>query len=98
MSQVGGATVAFAAGLYSLEAIKRAAYALMARATISIDPSDAEVRCTIEPASGEDVAQLVRDFQREVLDQDLRLDIEAKTEPLRNMILGLAFSHLSQNG
>jgi hypothetical protein len=26
------------------------------------------------------------------------LEVEAKTEPLRNMILGLAFSHLSQNG
>lgn len=98
MSQIGGTTVAFAVGVYSLEAIKRAAYALMARAAISIEPSEAELRCTIAPASGEDVEQLVRDFQREVLDQDLRIEVEAKTDPLRNMILGLAFSHLSQNG
>lgn len=98
MSQDGGVTVVFAAGVYSLEAIKRAAYALMARATISIEPGEAELRCTIEAAPGEDSARLVRDFQREVLDQDLRLEVEAKTEPLRNMILGLAFSHLSQNG
>lgn len=98
MSQDRGPTVAFAAGVYSLEAIKRAAYALMARATICIEPGEAELRCTIEPAPGEDSALLVRDFQREVLDQDLRLEVEAKTEPLRNMILGLAFSHLSQNG
>jgi His-Xaa-Ser system protein HxsD len=89
------ATVAFATSVHSLDAVKRAAYAFMARATISIEPSESELRCTLDPESGEDIERLVRDFRREVLDQDLRIEIEAKTEPLRNMILGLAFSRIA---
>ncbi len=98
MSKDGITTVAFAVGVHSLEAVKRAAYAFMARATISIEPSESELCCTLDPETGEDIDRLLRDFRREVLDQDLRIEIEAKTEPLRNMILGLAFSRISPNG
>jgi len=35
---------------------------------------------------------LERDFRRELLDQDLRINLEARTEPIRTAILGLAFS------
>ena len=92
------ATVTFATSVHSLDAVKRAAYVFMARASISIDPSETELRCHLEAAPNEEPERLVRDFRREVLDQDLRIEIEAKTEPLRNMILGLAFSRIAQDG
>lgn len=98
MSEDGASVIKFAADVHSLDAVKRAAYALMARTTVSIETSDSELRCTLEVPAGENLESLVRDFRREVLDQDLRIEIEAKTEPLRNMILGLAFSRISQNG
>lgn len=70
----------------------------MARASIAVEPSEGQIVCHLKPEAGEDTERLVRDFRREVLDQDLRLEIEAKTEPLRNMILGLAFSRVGQRG
>lgn len=70
----------------------------MARAVIAVEPRQGELVCHIKPEADEDAEALVRDFRREVLDQDLRLEIEAKTEPLRNMILGLAFSRVGQHG
>lgn len=81
------------AGAFSLEALKRAAYALMARADISFEPCGEEVRCILRPLStSENSGTLERDFRREVLDQDLRISIEDRTEPMRNAVLGLAFS------
>lgn len=97
MRDNGIATVAFADGLHSVEAVKRASYALMARVTVSVEIDADQVSCLLEPVPGEDLERLIQDFRREVLDQDLRLDIEAKTEPLRNLILGLAFSRVSTN-
>lgn len=90
--------VDFAASVHSIDAIKRAAYVFMARATVIIEPAETDIRCILEPTSGEDHGVLIRDFRREVLDQDLRVRIEAETEPLRNVILGLAFSRITQHG
>lgn len=79
--------------MYSLEALKRTAYRLMARATVTYQLSDTEARCTLSPvAPQEDLLVLERDFQRELLDQDLRLLIEVQTAPMRDAILGLTFS------
>ena len=76
-----------------MEALKRAAYALMARATVKFETTDKEVRCILTPTSvDERLDELERDFRREVVDQDLRISIEAQTEPLRTAILGLTFS------
>jgi len=88
--------VEFASSVYSIDAVKRAAYAFMARATVLIEPLESAIRCTLQPAGTDEIEILVRDFRREVLDQDLRIDIEAKTEGLRNLVLGLAFSRVSQ--
>ncbi len=85
--------------MFSPEASKRAAYVLMARATVGFAVSDSDIRCTITPtATTEDRARLERDFRREVIDQDLRIDIEGRTEPMRNAILGLTFSRTGLQG
>ena len=85
--------------MFSLEALKRAAYVLMARATVAFETSNLEVRCTIIPTTETmDLQLLERDFRREVIDQDLRMEIEARTEPMRNAILGLTFSRTGLQG
>lgn len=93
-----GIVVDFAEGLYALEAYKRAAYALMARASVSIEPRTGRIFCNLVPAEGQDPIKLETDFRREILDQDLRISTERDTEGVRNLILGLAFSRVGDDG
>lgn len=79
--------------MFAAEALKRAAYVMMGRATINFEKVGQKFRCRLTAlAPSDDLEGLTRDFHREVLDQDLRLTIQAETEPLRSAILGLAFS------
>ncbi|WP_340318022.1 hypothetical protein [Rhizorhabdus argentea] len=86
--------------VFSAEAVKRAAYALMARYDVAIDASGDVLRCVIRPAHPKaDMATAERDLRREVVDHDLRISIEQRTSPYRDAILGLAFSKTGlQNG
>jgi len=85
--------------VYSVEALKRAAYALMHRATVKLDITNDSVRCTVTPTSDKEAPAVIeRDFLREVIDQDLRLSIEAQTEQTRTAILGLTFSRTGLQG
>ena len=80
-------------GAFSIEAAKRAAYSLMERATASFQDGSDGLSVVLSPlASNCDLNGLERDFRRELLDQDLRINLEARTEPIRTAILGLAFS------
>lgn len=91
--------VAFPLSVYSLDALKRAAYAMMHRISVKFDISNEHVRCLITPVSDkEDAARLERDFLREVIDHDLRISIEAQTEQTRTAILGLTFSRTGLQG
>jgi His-Xaa-Ser system protein HxsD len=80
--------------MFGDEALKRAAYAFMRRATVAFSVDGENTICSLEPTTVSDVdlLNLERDFRREVIDQDLRVSTELATEPLRNAILGLAFS------
>lgn len=93
-----GIVVDFAEGIYPPDAFKRAAYALMARASVAIEPKDGRIHCLLTPAIGQDLVLLEADFRREVLDQDLRISTERDTEGVRNLILGLAFSRVGGDG
>jgi His-Xaa-Ser system protein HxsD len=91
--------VRFAGGLFDIEAIKRAAYHLSDRAVVEIEPSDDGVDCFIRPlASEQDSAALVAAFRNHVLDYDLRIRIGKETEPMRNLVLALAFSKTGLQG
>ncbi len=86
--------VDFPAAGFSAEAVKRAAYMLMARLDVAVEISGDLIRCVLKPANASiDMSTAERDFRREALDQDLRMSIEQRTEPYRNAILGLAFSN-----
>lgn len=90
---IGARSVVLSRAAFSLEAVKRAAYTLMARYDVSLALSEDDIHCTltpVEPAVSMDTAE--RDFRREVVDQDLRISIEQRTEAYRDTILGLAFS------
>lgn len=93
-SIVGDArTVHLSRAVFSIEAVKRASYFLMARYDVSMALSEEAIVCTLRPANQTipmDIAE--RDFRREVVDQDLRILIEGRTEAYRDTILGLAFS------
>ena len=90
---IGARTVILSRTAFSLDAIKRAAYSLMARYDVSLALTEDDIHCTLMPAGptvSMDTAE--RDFRREVVDQDLRISIEQRTEAYRDTILGLAFS------
>jgi His-Xaa-Ser system protein HxsD len=83
----------FARDVFDIEAIKRAAYRFSDRVTIEIVPEGERFLCILNPNSDVlDRSRLEREFRNEVLDQDLRIRIGKETEPVRNLILSLAFS------
>jgi His-Xaa-Ser system protein HxsD len=86
-------TVRLSAAAFSVDAVKRAAYALMARYDASVAFEGDDIVCTLLPATlNTPMDYAERDFRREVVDQDLRISIERQTEAYRDTILGLAFS------
>lgn len=90
-----GREVSFDVAVYTLEAVKRAAYALGARLTCDISLDGSRIRCVVLPiaaVSANELEQLVADFNAEVLDQDLRTAIARETEAVRNAILAHALS------
>lgn len=90
-----GATVAFPAGIYSLDSVKKAAYRLSDKLVVDIASDESGIRCTLSflgAFSQAEADALIAAFKLEVLDQDLRESIAAETGPLRNAILAFAFS------
>jgi His-Xaa-Ser system protein HxsD len=91
--------VRFADGVHDLEAIKRAAYELSDRVSIDIAPDGAGITCTLHPRSAKTNLTAAADaFRVAALDHDLRIRIAKETEPLRNLILSVAFSKTGLQG
>jgi len=81
--------------VYSVDAIKRAAYVMLGRATVTVEHDGDEIHCTFEfpdGASNDAVDEIQREFVDEVLDQDLRERVRSETSSVRNAILAQAFS------
>jgi His-Xaa-Ser system protein HxsD len=81
--------------VYSLNAVKKAAYKHVRVFTADISIVDEEIRCLInfeQPVTEEQRLRLTNEFKKEVLDQDLRERLKAETESVRNVILAHAFS------
>lgn len=90
-----GVTVTFSAAVFSLEAVKRAAYRLTDRFSFDVIVSGDQIVCEVVPLCGMSPEELRRAegrFRNEVLDQDLRERIAEETSPIRNVILAYAFS------
>jgi len=86
--------LSFDKNVYSLAAIKKAAYKFAAEFATNIsDKEKIEVKITFNSdIKKEEYPKIVQGFQHEVLDQDLREQIAKETGPIRNVILAEAFS------
>ena len=85
--------VSFSTSVFDLEAVKRAAYQLSDQLSTEIDISGDRIVCTLRPLDAQaDFAELEEAFRKEILDYDLRIRIAKETEPIRNLVLSLAFS------
>ena len=91
----GTVTLSFAADVYGLETIKKAAYRLLDRAVVDISLRGSEIECIIRSREAKNAAELKHvadEFHSEVLDQDLRQLIADETATVRNAVLAYAFS------
>jgi His-Xaa-Ser system protein HxsD len=79
---------------YSLEAAQKAAYRFIDRLTVVLSQDDTHVLCDIDaiPRFQSQLDRVLADFKRELLDQQLRCQIKAETEGVRNLIMAYAFS------
>ncbi len=88
-------TIRFDARVFSLVAVKKAAYRYLDKFAVEILLEDPEIVCMVKctrPLSPTRLTELLDDFRKEVLDQDLREQIKGETEPIRRLILAHAFS------
>jgi His-Xaa-Ser system protein HxsD len=88
-------TVRFDHHVFSLIAVKKAAYRFINVFSADIALQAPHIFCSLKFSSSIDPnrkAQLIDEFQKEVLDQDLREQIKVETEPIRKLILAHAFS------
>lgn len=86
---------------YDVVAIQKAAYRLSHVFTIDISILEGKINCLLKPnimASEAGFNQGIEEFKKDVLDQQLRLKLKAETEPIRNLILGIAFSNTGLQG
>ena len=87
--------------VFSLPAVKKAAYKHINSFTVDINREGNDIVCGLtfgSPANEERASRLIEDFKKEVLDQDLREHIKTETEPIRNLIFALAFSKTGITG
>jgi len=87
--------IAFDDSVYSIDAIKKAAYRNMQLFAINVAVKDGQVLCNLsfkDSLSQAQVDSYIDEFKKEVLDQDLRESIKLETESVRNLILAHTFS------
>ena len=89
-------TVEFDETVQSLDALHAAAYRLLDAANCTIEKRDGKFVCHLTTKkSGQDSEGIRVRFLDCVADENLRQTLAAKTEPVRNLILSLAFGALA---
>ncbi len=81
--------------IISLPAVKKASYKYINSFAVDFSLKDNEILCALTftaPTTEESALRLAEDFKKEALDQDLREQVKAETEQIRNLIFALAFS------
>ena len=89
--------MSFARLTTSIDAIQRAGYRFCDRLELDLRVLGDDFSCGLTPlealTDGE-LQALAASFKLEVLDQTLRERIRTQTEPVRNLVLSLAFSRI----
>jgi His-Xaa-Ser system protein HxsD len=80
---------------HSLSALNAAAYRLVGTAACQIDKSSGRYLCRLTPTSEIEPEALRSRFLELVTDENVRESLRAKSEPVRNLILSLAFGSLA---
>lgn len=87
--------------IYSIDAIKNAAYKFTDRCSIYLEELNQEAHSVkavfrfLDNKTKSDQDRILNEFKNELLDQDLRERISSETEAVRNLILAQAFSKTS---
>lgn len=79
----------------SIESAQKAAYRSINYFTIDIQTNDTHLNCKLSPNKGvsdEAFNHAIQEFRKNILDEELRLKLKNETEPVRNLILSIAFS------
>lgn len=88
-------TVIFDGTVFSLNAVKKAAYRHLRAFTTDISVINKQIQCVLTfpiPISEDGRVQIENEFKKEVLDYDLRERLHVETAAIRNVILAHAFS------
>jgi His-Xaa-Ser system protein HxsD len=92
----GGFVARFDSEVYKLTAVKKAAYKYGNVFHIMIEETDGFILVSLRPtSSNSDPEETVGRFCNEVLDQELREEIAAETNGIRDLLLAHAFSKTS---
>ena len=82
--------------IYDIEAVQSALYRGSAFLNGQIATDGDKIVCSLfqnAKISDDDYAKAIEDFRKDLVDEQLRLKIGQKTEAVRNLILGVAFSN-----
>lgn len=83
-------------GIYSLDAINSAAYRIIAEASCTIEKQSGFYLCCLSPKDHKVNEEVIRQRFLDVLtDETLRERLEKQTQPMRNLIVALAFGALA---
>jgi His-Xaa-Ser system protein HxsD len=81
--------------LYDALVLQKAAYRSMNVLTVDITPDSGQFICVLSSNIGVEESSFlaaILEFKKDVLDYQLRHRLNAETQPIKNLILGLAFS------
>jgi His-Xaa-Ser system protein HxsD len=87
--------ISFDTRAVDLNSIKRTAYKFTDQCAIDLQVGKDEVICVVDfknELSEKEFKNFSIEFRNDVLDEELRADIAAQTEAVRNLILAYAFS------
>lgn len=93
---LGEIVVEFDSSIQSLDALNAAAYRLLDVASCAIERRHDKFVCRLTPKHSANESEQIRvRFLDCVTDENLRQTLATKTEPVRNLILALAFGALA---
>jgi His-Xaa-Ser system protein HxsD len=95
MKMAAETVVDFDAATQSLGALNAAAYRLIGTAACQVEASGSRYVCRLTPTGQLEPDTLRARFLELVTDENVREGLRAKTEPVRNLILSLAFGSLA---
>ncbi|AUB74621.1 His-Xaa-Ser system protein HsxD [Pseudomonas sp. Lz4W] len=88
-------TLVFDERLYDALVLQKAAYRSINALTVDITPEEGQFFCALSSNIGVDEPSFlsaIQEFKKDVLDYHLRHRLAIETQPIKNLILGLAFS------